>query len=334
MIFGRRLVPGLRARYLAGASVAALLLGVGGTAFADNGLTRKVANPAAVAAAAAQSQATQSQQVSSMSQDTLASFAKAASLRQSMDAAQAAARQAAAAAQSNIPNGLGAGGLQPAPGAAPGTVLWQGADAPTQSAEANGRTAVDVQQTQAQAILNWQTFNVGQNTDVNFHQQSSSWVVLNRVTDPNANPTKILGSISAPGTVLIMNANGVVFTGTSQINVGALVAGAAHITDNQFLTNGIYSPLSGSTYLPAFTNAGGDVVVQAGAQLSTPAPTSVTNGGGFVLLIGQDRHHDGSITTPDGQTELAAGDNFLLRPGYGTAGNHGRPPWAMRWPCS
>jgi filamentous hemagglutinin family protein len=308
-----------RQRLVMGVSATTLLLAAF-PAVAGNGLTRKPLDPGVVATLAAQGQATQTQAISSMSADTQASLAKAAALRQSMDAAQAAAQAAAAAAQSNVPNGLTTGGLQMASGATPGSTLWQGANAPTQTT-ANGRTEVNVQQTASQAILNWQTFNVGQTTDLSFSQQSSSWVVLNRITDPNANPTKILGTISAPGTVLIMNANGVIFTGTSQIDVGALVAGAANITDSQFLTNGIYSPLPGSTYLPAFTNAGGAVVVQAGAQLTTATPASVTNGGGYVLLLGKSVTNDGSITTPDGQTELAAGDNFLLRPGYGTDGN-------------
>ncbi len=37
--------------------------------------------------------------------------------------------------------------------------------------------------------------------------------------------------------------------------------------------------------------------------------------------MGSEVDNAGSITTPKGQTELAAGDAFILRPGYGTKAN-------------
>ncbi|MQT72112.1 filamentous hemagglutinin N-terminal domain-containing protein, partial [Pseudomonas sp. FSL R10-0071] len=98
---------------------------------------------------------------------------------------------------------------------------------------------VTIEQTADKAILNWETFNVGRNTTVDFQQQSN-WAALNRVNDPNAKPSEIQGQIKGAGTVMIMNRNGVVFSGTSQVNVRNLVAGAASITDDQFTQRGIY----------------------------------------------------------------------------------------------
>ncbi len=105
------------------------------------------------------------------------------------------------------------------------------------------------------------------------------------------------------------------------MNVGALIASTANITNAQFQTNGIYSTQSGSTYLPSFTGAGGTVTVETGASIETAAPSSVTSGGGFVLLMGAQVTNAGMIQTPLGQTELAAGDSFILRQGYSTIGN-------------
>ena len=65
--------------------------------------------------------------------------------------------------------------------------------------------------------------------------------------------------------------------------------------------------------MPSFTGAGGKVVVEAGAQIETAAPTTVTAGGGFVLLMGTEVDNAGVIVTPKGQTMLAAGDDFILR---------------------
>ncbi|WP_229168033.1 filamentous hemagglutinin family protein [Bradyrhizobium altum] len=201
----------------------------------------------------------------------------------------------------------------------PGSSLWQGAALPSQAAS-GGQTTVTVNQTAPQAILNWQSFNVGSQTTLNFNQQASNWTALNRVVG-NAGPSQILGRITAPGQVLVINQNGIIFGGASQINVGSLIASSANIADSQFLTNGIYSAQSGTNYLPSFTGAGGKIVVESGALITTNAPSSVTAGGGFVLLIGTEVDNAGAITTPKGQTQLAAGDDFILRAGYGTNAN-------------
>jgi hypothetical protein len=134
-------------------------------------------------------------------------------------------------------------------------------------------------------------------------------------------PSQILGQIKADGHVYVINPSGIIFGGSSQINVGSLIASTAGITDSQFRNNGIYATQSGATYLPSFTAAGGKVVVEAGASISTSAPSSVTSGGGFVLMIGSEVVNAGAIATPKGQTILAAGDDFILRRGYGTDAN-------------
>ncbi|GAB7537876.1 hypothetical protein BGC_40970 [Burkholderia sp. 3C] len=149
-------------------------------------------------------------------------------------AAQHAAAAAAATAASNVPNGLAAGGLQVANGASndpSNPVLWINAGAPTQSVDANGHVAVDIQQTAQNAVLTWQTLNVGRQTTLSFDQSggtqtngANNWAVLNRVMDPSGRPSQILGSITAQGAVYVINRNGVLFGAGSQINVHALVA--------------------------------------------------------------------------------------------------------------
>jgi filamentous hemagglutinin family protein len=71
-------------------------------------------------------------------------------------------------------------------------------------------------------------FNVGKNTTANFDQSAggsseSSRVALNRVRDPNALPSQILGRITAQGQVYVLNLNGALFGGSSQIKVGSLI---------------------------------------------------------------------------------------------------------------
>ncbi|MDE1172151.1 MAG: filamentous hemagglutinin family protein [Parvibaculaceae bacterium] len=249
------------------------------------------------------------------------SLARVTRALQAMQTFQQSQRNLSLGSASTIPPGLAAGGLQVAAGAVPGSSLWRGADAPVQQGGANG-TRVDIHQTASQAILNWETFNVSKDTTVVFDQQGqASWVALNRVQDPSGAPSRILGQIRADGSVYLINRNGVVFGGSSQVNTHALVASSADIADAQFLANGIYASQSGASYVAGFTGAVGAVDVEAGAQITTNAPQSVTDGGGFVLLMGSSVHNAGTITTPKGQTQLAAGDDFIIRPGYGTQTN-------------
>ncbi len=83
-----------------------------------------------------------------------------------------------------------------------------------------------------------------------------------------------------------------------------MIASSANITDTQFLAGGIYSAQSGGAYLPSFTGAGGKIVVEQGALITTNTPASVTSGGGFVLLMGTEVDNAGSITTPKGRPSL------------------------------
>lgn len=229
-------------------------------------------------------------------------------------AAQAAGRQAALGQVSTIPDGLGKGGLQVDNSLTQG---WINAKGPTQS-QAGGQTTVSIEQTADKAILNWETFNVGRNTTVDFQQQSN-WALLNRVNDPNARPSEIQGQIKGAGTVMIINRNGVVFSGSSQVNVRNLVAAAAAITDEQFTQRGIYFDATGTQ--PTFTDAAGKVQVQRGALIQTHDAATSTDAGGYALLLGTEVENAGTLITAKGQTTLAAGDSFYIRKGVGTAGN-------------
>ncbi|MEI9930392.1 MAG: filamentous hemagglutinin N-terminal domain-containing protein [Rhizomicrobium sp.] len=257
--------------------------------------------------------------------------------------AQTAAREAAASMEPNVPDGLAPGGLVPVPdpvSAADDTTgvhTWDGADQPTQTTGSDGKVDVTVHQTQSRAVLSWETFNVGKNTDLTFDQSvngasQSDWVVLNRIVgqlnpntglrDPNQTPapSEILGSIHAPGTVLILNQNGVIFGGTSQINTNALIATSLEVgraldsttgplnlkqRNEEFLDFGFlgYADQNPGGDLHAYTFSAqqytdangqvqtdplleGSIDVQAGAQI-----TSGT--GGYILMMGAQDHEFG-----------------------------------------
>ncbi|WP_445489638.1 filamentous haemagglutinin family protein [Rhodopseudomonas sp. RCAM05734] len=306
---------------MVGASALAMLAAspeVHARALNGGGSAGAVSAPNLASGAAAQA----AQQAAAAVQQTRDSLARAARAVQDMQGIQAAARSAAAAQQTSliapvaVPNGVGAGGLLPN-----NLATWSGANAPTQGIDGAGQTQVNIRQTTQQAILNWTSFNVGARTTLTFDQQGNgNWVALNRV-DASTGPSQILGSIKADGQVYVINQSGIIFGGNSQVNVGSLIASTADLSNTQFRNSGIYSTQTDNIYAPSFTAAGGKVVVEAGASIATSAPASVTSGGGYVLLIGSEVSNAGGITTPKGQAILAAGDNFILRKGFGTDAN-------------
>ena len=225
-----------------------------------------------------------------------------------------------------VPNGLVAGGLKVSGNVTTDPSKWSGAKLPTQTVK-NGKTKVTVKQTEQQALLEWETFNIGKNTTLTFDQKKGGenvgqWIAFNKVSDPTANPTQILGDIKADGQVYIINTNGIIFGGSSQVNARGLTVSSLPINDNlieqgllnnrdaQFLFSGLSVP-GGSDGTPAFnpetpaSGKFGDVIVRKGASLTSPAGAG--GNGGRIMLVGPNVTNEGTITTESGQTVLAAG---------------------------
>ncbi len=332
--------------FLSGASVAALLVG---SAAADarnlgGGSASPVANVAVTTNAAGQAGAIASAQAMSRINASL----------QAMRDVQAAARAGALLGPANlgldknhpgkllpnVPNGLAPGGLNPTSNPTAvidGQPAWTGAALPTQSTGSNGRVQVEVVQNQQKAILTWNKFNVGRETDLYFNQSAggggaANWIALNRVLDPSLVPSQILGTIRSEGQVYIINKNGIIFGGSSQVDVGTLVASSVALSNAQFLagintsivltndmhlpTFGEYNPRLADTQKPAtdpsqparFTPDGvpGDVTIQTGAQISART-------GGKAMLFAPIVSNAGQISVPDGQIIMAAGEQVYLR---------------------
>jgi filamentous hemagglutinin len=323
-------------------TVSVLALVAGGTTAAlalPLGLRGSSYSPSVLAADAAMAAAQQAAQIAKQSQNSLSVATRAI---QAMQAAQAAARGVAITGPNNlgadpnhpgqllpnVPNGLAVGGLVPDSGLGPNganpVTTWVGANTPTQTS--NGQTTVvSILQTLPQAILNWSSFNVGKNTTVNFNQGDNSWIAVNRVTDPSGSPSQILGQINAIGSVYLINQNGIIFGGASQINVNTLIASSLWMNQQLFNNGLLNNPKgeflfvsSGMPFANPDPNAGdqntdvapangfnGNVTVQAGA-LITATPSAVSSGG-RVTLVGPNVINRGTISASAGQVILAAG---------------------------
>lgn len=239
--------------------------------------------------------------------------------------------------------------------------LWTGAALPTVATQTTNGTEtsnVTIKQQQQQAVLNWDSFNIGRDTTLTFDQSLGGtnvgqWIAFNFVRDVTGRPSQILGSIRTVGLpdaggnarvggqVYVLNANGIIFGGSSQVNAHALVASSLPINAGQ-ISRGLlvqpaknvqfqFSALPTSSFDPSVVTditpvqtpfaldgsgkAGityGNVEVQAGAVLT--APTNADHVGGKIALIAPNVSNAGTINTDDGRTILAAGLQVGLAP--------------------
>ena len=142
------------------------------------------------------------------------------------------------------------------------------------------------------AIINWQGFSIGTGEATRFVQQSAASAVLNRVVGQD--PSAILGTLSSNGRVFLLNPNGILFGAGSRVDVAGLVASTLNLSNQDFLAGRLNfeaGPVANS-------------IVNYG-NVETPA-------GGRVYLIAPNIENHGVISTPQGQTLLAAGKSVQL----------------------
>lgn len=150
-------------------------------------------------------------------------------------------------------------------------------------------------------IINWDALSVPQGEKLEFIQDPTS-SVLNRVIGMEINgkrvidPTIIAGTISSKGSVWIVNTSGIMVKQGAQIDVARFVASTIDISKANFQAGKL---------LFDGDSKGGSVSVEKDASIKTGT-------GGSVYLIGSNVTNEGIITTPEGETILAAGKSVSI----------------------
>ncbi len=151
-------------------------------------------------------------------------------------------------------------------------------------------TQMDITQSTDRAIVNWQTFDIGSQAQVNFNQPSASSATLNRIS--SADPSQIFGQLTANGQVFLVNPAGIIFSPDSHVDVGGVVASTMQISDDDFMSGVLEFDRDGSS---------GSVINQG--DISS---------GGLVALLAPEVINDGVITAQLGSVVMAAGEKVVL----------------------
>jgi filamentous hemagglutinin family protein len=159
-------------------------------------------------------------------------------------------------------------------------------------------SSLTINQSTKNVAINWQSFDVAASEAVRFNQPDAGSIALNRILGQDA--SNILGTLSSNGQVFILNPNGVLFGESAQISVGGMVASTLSMSDENFI--------AGRHVLTAGATAG-EVVNKAAI---------VTAEGGYIALIAPQVRNEGTIDSPKGTVELAAGDKLTLTLGNGS----------------
>ena len=153
-------------------------------------------------------------------------------------------------------------------------------------------TQTTINQNSHSLAIDWNSFNVSSNEQVNFNQPSTSSIALNRIT--NGSPSQILGQINANGHVILSNPSGILFGANAQVNVAGLLATGLDIDPAAFM--------SGNFDL---RNSNGVCYVINQGLLSAAT-------GGSINLVGGVVKNDGVIMADYGQINLLAGESAVV----------------------
>lgn len=156
-----------------------------------------------------------------------------------------------------------------------------------------GTQSMVVTQGSDRAVVNWNSFSIGRNASVDFHQPSRDSAILNRVTGNTG--SEIHGRLTANGQVHVVNPNGIFIGPNGRVQTGGgFVASTLDISNEDFNSGRLrYRGQGGSA---AVTNQG---VISVGP-------------GGYAALIGGRVDNAGIISAPLGRIGLGAGERATL----------------------
>lgn len=153
-----------------------------------------------------------------------------------------------------------------------------------------GTGSLSINQSSAAAIIDWQKFSIAAGESTHFNQTPGA-IALNRVV--SGNPSSIYGSLTATGSIIVINPNGIMVGPSGIIDVGgSLTLSTLDIDNNDFLNGGSERYFGSSAN--GVTNYGN------------------IRAGGDAMFFGGFAHNFGSVEALRGTVALASGSDIVV----------------------
>ena len=172
---------------------------------------------------------------------------------------------------------------------------------------AQSNNTLNINQSSQSAVINWGSFNVGSQAQVNFNQPNAQSATLNRVQ--GSDPSVINGAIRANGQVAIVNSNGIIFGKTAQVDAASIVASTMDVSDSQYMSGGNKTFKGSPNSQAKIINYGTLTAKGANAYIALLAP-EVRNEG---IIIAQAMNNPTVALASGSQITLSFSGNQLIK---------------------
>ncbi len=152
--------------------------------------------------------------------------------------------------------------------------------------------SMTINQGSSSAVVNWNSFSIGQNNSVDIRQSDAQSSILNRVTGNTT--SEIYGRLTSNGQVHIVNPNGIYIGPSGTVNTAAFVASTLGISDSDFLAGRL-----------RFKGTGNSATIENAGRISIGKS-------GYAALLGGRVRNSGIVTVPFGRIGFASGERVTL----------------------
>ncbi len=154
--------------------------------------------------------------------------------------------------------------------------------------------AMNMQQASRNAIVNWQSFNIGAGNSVQINQGGANAAMLARVVGND--PSQLLGSLKADGKLFLINQRGILVGEGATIDTAGFMASTLDVSDAEFL-------------------AGGAMTFKGDSDAGIVNLGKITASEGNVMLFAHTVKNAGEISAPKGKAALGAGSEVFVAAG-------------------
>lgn len=147
-----------------------------------------------------------------------------------------------------------------------------------------------IQQSTQRGIIHYDDFDIGEHETVIFQQPDNQSVTLNRILGHSR--SDIFGEMHSNGHIFLLNPNGILFSESSQIDVGGMVASTLDMTDENFNR--------------------GHFLFEGDSSMRIENRGDILSSGGYIAIIGNDVSNTGNIHSDAGQVGLFSGRQVVI----------------------